>query len=111
MNAIELTSITQEIHTAAQRLSKGADALFILAKASAEAEATYRKALAIEIMRLKDDKLQATLIPDVARGNTADLKFARDIAEMKYTSGRDSLKAIMAQVNALQSILRHQADI
>ena len=108
---MELTYIAKEIHEASKRLSKGSDALFLLAKESAEAERDYRHALAMEIMKLKEDKLQATLIPDVARGNTSDLKFIRDIAEMKYTSGRDSLKAIASQCNALQSILRVQGEI
>lgn len=108
---MELTQITAEIHTASQRLSKGSDALFLLAKANAEAEREYRAALAKEIMRLKSEGLQTTLIPDVARGNTSELKFTRDLADAKYTSGRDSLKAISVQVTALQSILKHQTDI
>ena len=104
-------SIAQEIHDASQRLGKGSDALFLLAKASATAEQQYRAALAHKIMELKLQGLQATLIPDVARGQTADLKFTRDLAEAKYTSGRDSLKAIASQCNALQSILRVQGEI
>jgi len=111
VSATEIKSIAEEIHEASKRLSKGSDALFLLAKASATAEQQYRSALAKEIMTLKLDGLQATLIPDVARGQTADLKFVRDLAEAKYTSGRDSLRAIAAQCNALQSILRHQTDI
>ena len=108
---MEVQSIASEIHEASKRLSKGSDALFLLAKASAEAEQKYRSALAKYIMALKSEGLQATLISDVARGYASDLKFVRDLAEAKYTSGRDSLRAIAAQCNALQSILRHQADI
>ena len=51
------------------------------------------------------------LIEDVARGNLADLRFQRDLAREKYISGRDSMKAIAVQINALQSILRIQQDI
>lgn len=108
---MELTTITSEIHDAAQRLGKGIDTLFTLAKASAETEQAYRGALGREIVKLKLEGQSATLIPDIARGSTSELKFARDLAEARYTSGRDSIKAIMAQVNVLQSILRHQTDI
>ena len=108
---MELTDIAKEIHDAAQRLGKGVDTLFMLAKASAETEQAYRSALGREIVKLKLEGQSATLIPDIARGATSELKFARDLAEARYTSGRDSIKAIMAQVNALQSILRHQTDI
>jgi hypothetical protein len=108
---MELQSITQEIHSASQRLSKGADALFILAKDFAEAEKNYRQALGKEIVLLKDEGKPATLIPDIARGNCAELKFARDMAEFKYTAGRDALRAVETQVSALQSILRYQDEV
>lgn len=51
------------------------------------------------------------LIEDVARGNIADLRYERDLANLKYVAGRDSIKAIMAQQNALQSILRNQKEV
>lgn len=108
---MELTKITEEIYNAAQRLSKGADALFLLAKEQAETEKKYRDALAKEIVKLKLEGMSVTLIPDIARGNTAELKFNRDLAEAKYTSGRDSLKAIQTQVTALQSILKYQSEV
>ena len=108
---MELTQVTSEIYDASKRLSEGSKQLFKLAKESAEAERDYRAALATEIISLKIEGLQATLIPDVARGNTAELKFQRDLKEAQYTSGRDSLKAIMAQVNALQTIVKYVAEV
>jgi hypothetical protein len=80
-------------------------------KESAEAERDYRAALAKEILKLKTEGMSVTLISDIARGNTSDLKFKRDLAEAQYTSGRDSLKAIMAQVNALQTIVKYVSEV
>lgn len=108
---MELTDITKEIHESGQRLEKASKELFGLAKKKAETEQKYRKALAIEIMKLKEKGLQTTLIPDVARGNTAELKFERDLAESMWTSARDSIDAIKAQQMGLQSILRIQSDV
>lgn len=108
---MELQSITQEIHDASKRLSKGADLLFALARDFAQAEKEYRAEMAKEILRLKDTGMSVTLIPDLARGNVAELKFARDLAEQKYIAGRDSLRAIETQVSALQSILRVQGEV
>lgn len=85
--------------------------LFKLAQAMAETERVYRRSLGIEIVKLKSDKVQATLIPDIARGMTSDLKFERDLAEARYKSGRDNLQAIQAQMNGLQSVLRVQTNI
>src|SRR5665648_643662 len=96
VNAIEIQSIASEIHSASQRLGKGSDALFLLAKENAEAEQQYRKALGTEIVKLKLEGMSVTLIGDIARGNTSDMKFQRDLCEARYTAGRDSLKAIAA---------------
>jgi len=108
---LELSDITREIYESGKRLEKGSKELFSLAKEMAETERDYRKALQIEITTLRTDKVQATLIPDIARGNTSDLKFKRDLAEARYKSARDSLNAIESQMNGLQSILRIQKEI
>lgn len=108
---MELTTITTELLSASTRLSKGSKELFTLAKDFAEAERKYRHALALEIVKLKTEGMSVTLVPDIARGNCADLKFNRDCAEAKYQSGRDSLKAIETQVSALQSILKYMGEV
>jgi hypothetical protein len=108
---IETIAINKEIYEGTKRLMAAGDALFKLAQAKAESERLYRKALGIEIVKLKTDKVQATLIPDVARGITADFKYERDLAEARYTAGRDNLQSIQSQLSALQSILRYQTDI
>lgn len=108
---MELTQVTQELQSASNRLSRGSKELFTLAKEFAEAERDYRRALAVEIVKLKSEGQSVTLINDIARGNTAELKFARDLAEFKYQSGRDSLRAIETQVSALQSVLKYQSEV
>jgi hypothetical protein len=108
---MDLIPVTSELQSASSRLSKGSKELFTLAKEFAEAERDYRKALAIEIVKLKSEGTPVTIINDVARGNCADLKFNRDCAEAKYQSGRDSLKAIETQVSALQSVLKYVSEV
>lgn len=108
---MELQSIVQELHQSSKRLEEGSKDIFLLAKAMAESEREYRKALTIEIVMLKEQGMSVTLINEIARGSTADLKFQRDLAEAKYTAARDSLKAIAVQVSALQSIVRYQEEV
>lgn len=108
---LDVINIKKEIWDSAKRLQSGSKEIFKLAKEQAEAEREYRRALALEIMKLKEEKMSVTLIPDVARGNTSELKFNRDLAEAKYTSARESLKAIATQMNGLQSILRTQEEM
>jgi len=108
---IDTVEITKEIYDSAHRLQGAGDALFKLAQAMAETERTYRRALGIEIVKLKTEKVQATLIPDIARGMTADLKFERDLAELRWTAAKENVRSIQTQMSALQSILRHQQEI
>lgn len=109
--SIEISDITKEIYESGKRLEKGSKELFSLAKEMAESEREYRKALQVEIVKLRLEKVQATLIPDIARGETSELKFKRDLAESRYKSARDSLNAIQSQMNGLQSILRIEKEI
>jgi hypothetical protein len=109
--ALDMVDIAQEIYQSSKRLNNSGDALFTLAREYAEAEKTYRESLRAEIIKLKDEKMSVTLIPDIARGNVSDLKFKRDLAEYKYKAGRDKVQALQSEISALQSIYRRQDDI
>lgn len=111
MKDLELNDIVQEIYESTQRVKQGSKKGFTYAFKKADSERNYRKALGQEIMRLKDEKFPVTLIPDVARGLLADLKFERDLAEAEYTSYRETLDAIKTQMNGLQTIVKIQKDI
>lgn len=108
---MELKDITKELYQGSKRLEEGSQEIFLLAKAMAETERDYRVALAKEKIKLRDEGMAIGLIEDVARGNLADLRYERDLAKEKYIAGRDSIKAIMAQLNSLQSILRIQQEV
>lgn len=107
---MELLSITKEIMETAHRLQNASTEIFFLGKAKAESEKVYRRALMMEIMKLKADKMPATLISDVARGNVADLLFERDAAEVKFKAAMESMAALKSTLSALQSVLRIQED-
>lgn len=108
---MELITITTELMSASNRLSKGSKELFNLARKYAEKEKAYRDALGKEIVLLKDSGQSVTLISDIARGNVSQLKFERDLAEFEYNAGKQSLSAIETQVSALQSILKYQGEV
>lgn len=108
---MELTNISQELYQGSRRLEESSKEIFLLAKAMAEAERDYRIELAKEKVRLRDEGMPIGLIEDVSRGNLADLRFERDLAKEKYIAGRDSIKAITAQLSALQTILKYQESI
>ncbi len=108
---MELTNITNELMDSSNRLKSAGQQLFTLAREKAEAERTYRMALHQAIMQLRDQGERATLIPDMARGMTADQKYERDLAETRFTAGRETVDAIKTQVSALQTILKYQEEV
>jgi enoyl-CoA hydratase/carnithine racemase len=110
---MELTSVTEQMMQTAEKLRNAASAIFTLTREKAEAEELYRVELAKEIARLRFEKVQATLIPDLARGKEeiAHLKFKRDIAADRYKSGVEVIRGLQSELSAYQTICRYQEDI
>lgn len=108
---MELTEITQEMYAVSKRLEKATHVLYKMAKERAETERIYRMKLAQEMIKLKSEGVNVTLIPDMSRGNISDLKFQRDLAEGQYKAAIESLEALKSQLSALQSILKYQESI
>lgn len=108
---MELTDITKEMYEISKRLDKASRVLTKMAVERAETERIYRMKLAQEMLKLKDEGVSVTLIPDMARGNVSDLKFQRDLAEGKYKAAIESLEALKSQLSALQSILKYQEAV
>lgn len=108
MEYIKVIELMRECQT---RLAKASRSLFKLAQDKANAEYEYRSALAQEILKLKTEGHSVTLIPDIARGNTADKKLKRDLADSMFTAGRESISALQSEARILQEILNRQSDI
>ena len=68
-------------------------------RAYAEAERDYRIALRVEIMRLRDEGMPATITPDLARGesNVAALRFDRDLAKVEWEADRSNCERLKNQ--------------
>ncbi len=107
---MENLTVAQELRQASTRLHDGSVTIFDAAKKRAQSERDYRKALARRILELKGAGMQVTLIGDVARGDCADLKYDRDLAEAVYRASIEALDSIRAQCSALQSILKYYDD-
>lgn len=108
---LDMVDVKQEIFKGSKRLDEASREIFKLAKAKAETEMEYRIALTKEMVKLKEKGMAITMIQDVARGNVAELKYKRDLADVTYQAGRDSLRAIQTQLSSLQSILRSQEEM
>jgi len=108
---MDLVNISRELYEGSKRLGEASKEIFKLAEKMAQAEKEYRVALAREKIGLRDKGMAVGLIEDVARGNLAELRYERDIARETYKAARDSMKAIQAQINALQSILKIQQEV
>ncbi len=108
---MELIDINKQLFESAGELRNGARLIFRYARAYAEAEREYRVQMAKKIMELRDRKIPATLIENIARGEIADLRYKRDLAELTYQACRESLRAQQSQISALQTILNYQTEV
>lgn len=109
--SLDMVNIGKAIYDTSMQIQRGVKSLYGHAKAYAEAEQEYRMQLAREIMRLRDEKMPVSVINDVARGNLANLKYKRDLAELTYKTSRDMLNALQGQLSGLQTLYRRQDEI
>lgn len=105
---METVQLNTEIYEVAQRLQKAAAEIYKLANKRAVTERTYRMNLSQEILKLRAEGVPATLINDLARGNCADMKFQRDLAEGQYKAAIEAMEALKSQLSALQTIAKYQ---
>ncbi len=108
---MEVVQTVESLKEATERLSLSTKKVFVLARERAETEQVYRKELAKEIMTLRHQGVQATLIGDIARGNVADLKFKRDSAHEIHRSAMSSIDALKVEIQAWQSILKIMSEV
>ena len=71
------------------------------------AEREYRMALAKKEIELRGrgNNYPANLVYDIARGQEAELRYKRDIAEIEYEVCKDRLRNERAGIEALRSML------
>jgi hypothetical protein len=108
---MDIQTLTNELYEINKRIDKASREIFRLAKDKAEAEREYQKALAIEIINLREQGIPATLINPLAKGTTADLEYERDLADGTFKSAFASLEAIKTQASVLQTITKYQDTI
>jgi hypothetical protein len=109
--ALDMIDLGQTIYKLSKRIEKGVDKLHQYGVSYAETEKEYRIALAKEIVVLRESKMPVTLVNEIARGNTAELKFKRDLAEMEYKVAKDMLNALQSELSGLQTLYKKQSDI
>lgn len=110
-NQQEVVQTVQQLKLATERLSEATKEVFRLAKDRANSEREYRMALSKEIMTLRASNVQATLIPDLARGNVSELKFKRDLAMEVHRSAMSSIGALQVEIQSWQSILKYMSEV
>lgn len=108
---MELMKLTDEMYNVSKRLNKAAAEVYKLANKRAQTERAYRMELSKEMFRLKTEGTSITLIPDMARGNVADLKFERDLAEGQYKAAIEAMEALKSQLSAYQTIIKYQEAV
>ena len=74
----------------------------------AQAERDYRKAREIETLKLKADKLPATLIPDVAKGKVSDEYYHSLSAESLVRASLERINLDKRQIDIMRETIRRE---
>jgi len=76
----------------------------------AEAEKNYKIALRKEVLKLKDEKMPATLINLTVYGieEVAELRFKRDIAEAVYDANKEHINATKIEIKVLSEQVKRE---
>ena len=114
MEPLELAQIEKDIRDKSADLINKLNEQKRLVKTYADSERIYRIELRKEMLLLKSDGMNATLIPDIAKGNekVAELRFKRDVDKGISFACKDAIESIQTVISGLQSILsRHKTEI
>jgi hypothetical protein len=108
---MEPVEVARQIETCIRAIGEEGKLSPDLIEAKAKAQMEYDKALACEVLRLKEDGIQISIVEKVAKGNISDAKYGLELAEAKYKANFSRLDCLKAQLNGLQSINRHLSVI
>lgn len=98
-----LAEAVEEVRRLSRQLDAGLDVLRGSAEDVAQAEQTYRKAKSLKWVQASEGT--AAQRAAWVDGETADLRYARDLAEGMRRAALESVRARATQISAVQSIL------
>ena len=110
MNTPELSKISGTMEKIIAEIGKYCADLDRLGNAKAKAAMAYDGALAIHIVKLKQNN-PVTILEKIAKGEVSEQLYDKMVAESAYKSCISKLEARKAQLNALQSLYRHQETV
>ena len=93
--------LTRSLNDALASVREHTAELDRLGKTKARAEYDYRCALAVKVLKLRDEKVPVTIINDLARGDAdvATLRLKRDIAEAELDACREIIMSSKKEVD------------
>lgn len=97
--------IMQQLEKSKETLDKLTDELKRKGYILAAAEREYRKSLAIKEVELREKKYPGALVSDIAKGETSELRYKRDIAEIEQNVCQERLRNEKANLETLRSLL------
>ena len=107
----DITAVKTAYHNKLKELKtaieggNGVESYEFLSETMAIQEVHYRKAKAKEYLKLKNDSIQATLIPTIAKGNVGDELLLFKVSEAVFHARRENIKRLHSNLEALRSFL------
>lgn len=114
MEQLELSNLEQKLYEKMQWAEAKLAEQKTLVQKAANSEKAYRMALASKMISLKSEGQNATIIPDIARGDAlvADLKWQRDVDDGILDACKNAIKILSGEMTGFQTLInRHRAEM
>lgn len=103
MNNLGDPMLINQLNELSLKLTQGIKLMGKYGREYADAERSYKVALAKKALELRDRGMPVTLIDKVIYGKVADERFERDTAEVMYKTAQEHINAIKLQIRILDN--------
>lgn len=107
---MDIVKIQSAITKIIEEIGKQCDLLDELGEAKAQALVDYEKTLAIATLKLKGEH-PVTIMDKIVKGECVEQLYNKIVSESKYKVCVIKIEARKAQLNAFQSLYKHQETV
>lgn len=108
---MELGELTKRIQIAMKDKEAITQAILENNLELAEQEKDYRHNIAIDLVRLKEEKTATVIIMKVAEGGRTHAKYKIEVLEYKIKHLRDKLENIRQDIEVYRSLIRNEREL
>lgn len=110
MNTMDIVKIQSAITKIIAEIGEQCDKLDVLGNNKAQTQVDYERAMAIKTLELKPEH-PVTMLDKIVKGECTDELLKKMVAESAYKACIVKIEARKSQLNAFQSLYKHQETV